>query len=114
MPPILETFRVSGGPPRPRPLSANVARWSVRWARIYPSLDRRECQIEVDDEGSETKKVEIYEDGRFHYAYDEIEEGTFLTGEPLTDISIFNSNEDNEILKGDEIKKKRFIIFGIV
>jgi hypothetical protein len=81
--------------------------WKHNNNNEYPHI----YYLEVDDEGYESKKMEIYEDGRLYYAYDEVEEGTFLSGEPIIDISLFNSNEDNEILKGDEIEKEEFYNF---
>jgi len=78
--------------------------WIHNWNEEYPY-----CYfIEVAENLYETKKIEKYKDGRIYYADEKIEKGTFLSPDIIDDIEIFNSSDDNEIMKGFEINQTDF------
>lgn len=81
--------------------------WYLRvvWSHSYTE-EPIELYSEVDDEGYETRKVQVFRDGRLEWANSEVEtELTGLSEHPIGSIEEINSHSD---LSASIITKQEF------
>lgn len=82
--------------------------YKIEWTHNFGEEYPYQYFIETGADCFEVRRIEKYSDGRILFASKDIEHGTYLSPEPIKSISIFNSSDEDEIIKGFEIDKADF------
>lgn len=79
----------------------------IEWNHTY--IDHPKVYfLKIGMDGYETKKLELYENGKICFTYDDIEQGTFLSEKPFEEIDEYNFSDKNESMTAIYISEEEF------